>query len=140
MFRLKRPFKALIYDDTKYAYSRNRAAGMSYVNRFLIEEDTQFECAGIVELRVFEGFEVWQYLRNSFQSHLDRFSNKSNSDFICHFILSGDFFWGETTGFLGLWDFMNVNFEDMSYLITHIGSERLECVQKEQYEKLGTEL
>ena len=39
----KRPFKALIYDDTNYAYSRNRAAGMSYLNRFIIEEDTQFE-------------------------------------------------------------------------------------------------
>ena len=115
MFRLKRPFKALIYDDTKYAHSRNRAIGTNYLNRFLIEEETQFECAGVVELRGFKGFEVSQYLKQNFKSHFDRFSNKSNSDFICHFILSDDFYFRDYSGFYGIWDFLQM-FEDISYM------------------------
>ena len=106
---------------------------MSYLNRFLIEEDTQFECAGVAEFREFDKFKVSQYLKKSFESHFDRFSNKSNSDFICHFIQSGDVFLGDTARFY--WKI----FEGISYMATHIGSERLECVQKEHYEKLYNE-
>ena len=125
LIRFKRPFKALIYYE--YAYSRNRAVGMSYLNRFLIEEDTQFECVGVAEFRRYKVSEVSQYLKKTFESHFDQFSNKSNSDFIGHFILSGESLFSS-----GL---MQV-FEDISHMITQVGSERLECVQKEHYEKL----
>ena len=139
MFRLKRPFKALIYDDTKYAHSRNRAIGTNYLNRFLIEEETQFECAGVVELRGFKGFEVSQYLKQNFKSHFDRFSNKSNSDSIGHLILSGEFLSRYSPNdFYDLWDFMQM-FEDISHMTTRIGSQRLECVKKEHYDKLYNE-
>ena len=113
----KRPFKALIYDDTNYAYSRNRAAGMSYLNRFIIEEDTQFECVGVAEFRQLKVSEVSKYLKKTFESHFDQFSNKSNSDFIGHFILSGESLFSS--------DLMQV-FEDISHMITQIGNENYE--------------
>ena len=105
--------------------------------RFLGNYFAFFQCVGVAEFRRFKVSEVSQYLKKTFESHFDQFSNKSNSDFICHFILSGDFFSGEipTTGFYDLWDLMKM-FKDISHMITHIGSERLECIQKEHYEKL----
>lgn len=131
MFRLKRPFKALIYDDTNYAYSRNRAAGMSYLNRFIIEEDTQFECAGVVEYKFGSSWEdIMQYLEKNF----NRLSNKSNSDFISHVVLSDVYF---SIKFLS--DSIRETFLEILNVITRIESQRIECVQKEYCEKIYTE-
>ena len=59
---------------------------MSLLNRFLIEEDIQFECAGVVE-RYMDTNLIME--RNLLKS-LKRISNESNSDFIGHLVLSGD--------------------------------------------------
>ena len=104
---------------------------MSYLNRFLIEEDTQFECAAVVEILESSLEDVFEYLQKSF----NRFSNKSNSDFICHLIISFDFFPNSSQSFETFIHRFEI-FPDISYLITRIGSERIECVQKENYEKL----
>ena len=85
MPRIEKPFKVLICENDR-AYSRNRAVGISYLNRFLIEEDTQFECAAVVERKLGSSPEN---LLQDLESHFNQFSNKS--DFICHLVLSCDF-------------------------------------------------
>ena len=136
-----KPFIALIYNDSK-DYSRNRAAGMSYLNRFLIEEDTQFDCAEIVEWKLGSS---WENSVQDLEKKFIKLSKKSNSDFIRHLILSMDFFPVEPS-----WNILTDRpfesfirrlkiFPDISYMITGIVSHRLECVQKEHYEKLYSE-
>ena len=100
---------------------------MRFLNRFLIEEDIQFECAGVVE---HEGYMERNMERNLVKS-LERVSNESNSDFICHFVLSHDFIYFTANSF---WN----NLKNLT-MITRIGSERLQCVQKEQYQNLYKE-
>ena len=58
---------------------------MSFLNRFLIEEDIQFEihiCAGVVER--------YGDMERNLVKNLKRISNNSNSDFIDHLVLSHD--------------------------------------------------
>ena len=62
---------------------------MSFLNRFLIEEDIQFECAGVLEHK------HYMYMRRNVErnlvKNLERVSKESNSDFIGHLVLSHDF-------------------------------------------------
>ena len=111
--------KALYYED-KNAYSRNRAVGMSFLNRFIIEEDNQFECAGVVDCQNYTDYPTLENLEKRFEQIL----NESNSDFICHLVLSFMFFPSIPV------------IPDFPFMITRIGKERLRCVQKEQCEKL----
>ena len=100
---------------------------MSFLNRFLIEEDIQFECAGVVE---------YKNHRKSKEKNLDknlkRFLKESNSDFIRHLVLSDEINNPTTRSILN-------NLKNLPTMMTHIKSERLECVQKEQYTKLYNE-
>ena len=110
-------------------YSRNRAVGNSYLNRFLIEEDTQFECAAVVDCTDNTLDDAKPFSTISNWSNL----NWSNSDYICHIVISGVFF-----GILNYYDPRISSNQNVSFLITFTGSERLECIQKEQYEKFYT--
>ena len=92
---------------------------MSYLNRFIIEEDTQFECAGIID-----------YENNKRASYLlydDFFNDLNRLDYVGHLFVSAE------SGFL------IPSILDLPCMITRIGSERLECIQKEQYENFYNE-
>ena len=136
-----KPFIALIYNDSK-DYSRNRAAGMSYLNRFLIEEDTQFECAEIVEWKLGSS---WENSVQDLEKKFIKLSKKSNSDFIRHLFLSMDIFPNQKlSNILTDQPFKSLikglrTFSDTSHMITRIASRRLECVQKEHYECIQKE-
>ena len=126
--QIEQLLKALYYNDER-AYSRNRPSGMSYLNRFIIEEDTQFECVGIVEWKS----NALNVVQESFLKYLERkfhqILNESNSDFIGHLILSNEF---EFSYF----EHSIPQVPDVPLMLTRVGSERLECVQKEQNEKI----
>ena len=136
-----KPFIALIYNDSK-DYSRNRAAGMSYLNRFLIEEDTQFDCAEIVEWKLGSS---WENSVQDLEKKFIKLSKKSNSDFIRHLFLSMDIFPNQKlSNILTDQPFKSLikglrTFSDTSHMITRIASRRLECVQKEHYECIQKE-
>ena len=133
--------KALLYYD-KYNYSRNRALGMSYLNRFLIEEDAQFEC--VAPSCIWEVFD-----ENSLSiKPIDEIKSK-----ICcsHFIIAG----GHNDGRLGtlmsgrmntfikrMFKLMRQNYRTELHpniMVTFIGSERLECVQTDRFKKFYKE-
>ena len=109
---------------------------MSYLNRFLIEEDTQFECAGVVpallenivgQTTVAEREDYEKSIEN-FGKSLEQTLLASNSDsFIGHLIISNGFKY--SSSFLA-------RVSNFPFMITRIGSERLRCVQKEDYESL----
>ena len=126
-----KPVKALLYYDDE-DYSRNRAVGMSYLNRFLIEEDTQSECNGIFECT--NARELKNSITN-LETNFQRISNESKSDFYGHLVLSGDFcFNGD---FSLKYSCLRVPYlHGFPLMITRVGSERLECVQKKLYKKL----
>ena len=64
--------------------------------------------------------------------NLGRFFKESNSDFIRHLVLSDEINYPTTRSILN-------NVKNLPTMMTHIKSERLECVQKEQYTKLYNE-
>ena len=143
---------------------------MSYLNRFIIEEDTQFECTEVVEWKSGSSWEnLVQDLKESFNRLVElrsyseiyqksgifkqvKFSKKSNSDFIRHLFLSFDFYpvdmiseiypdiypFSDDRPFKSFIDGIRTS-PEISHMITRIGSQRLEYVQKERYEKLYTE-
>ena len=109
---------------------------MSYLNRFLIDEDLQFECAEVLD---YENNKTYP-IRQSLEKSLERVSNKSNSDLFFHLVLSNDFKYSTTcTSFLQNVINSIIQGQNFTFMITRIGSERLECVQKEQYEKFYNE-
>ena len=123
MPQIEKPFKVLAYKNDR-GYSRNRAVGINYLNRFLIEEDNQFECAAVLDCQNDSNY----IIRENLQKHFERISNESNSDFIGHLVLFYDF----ERSFI--YDFLP-RLPDFPVIITCIGSERQECVPKERYEK-----
>ena len=96
---------------------------MSYVNRFLVEEESQFECDG-----VFEFDAIVSVLR-------DIIMNKESK---LHVVISADFFPIISYQIIELKNLIN-DLKPKNLMITHIVSERLECVQKEEYEKFYEE-
>ena len=106
---------------------------MNYLNRFLIEEDTQFECAGVVDCyssRVYDT-EFSNSARENLKKNFKKIFNWSNTESIGHLVFSGDFY----TKFREYADDYIPRLQGLSFLITCTGSERLECIQKDQYEK-----
>ena len=103
---------------------------MSYLNRFIIEEDMQFECNGVMS------FSKNQFKRFH-EKHLeilhliiaDVFGLKHES------MLTMDSSHAFSVEFLHL---LNLP-EDKEIIISRIGRERLECIQKEQYQKFYKE-
>ena len=103
-------------------YSRNHALGMSYVNRFVIEEESQFECDGVYGWDVLNIQHIAQQIaRHSYRQ--------------LHVFISADFL--PDRGFQNFrhWDKFLKKFNAPNHIVTFIGSERLECVQKEEYKK-----
>ena len=110
---------------------------MNYLNRFLIEEDTQFECAGVVDCNYQSLYDknVTRSIRENLEKNFKTILNWSNSDSIGHLVFSGDF----STYYKTTFNDYIPRIEDFHFLITLTGSERLECIQKEQYEKFNTD-
>ena len=110
---------------------------MSYLNRFIIEEDAQFECAGVMDNGFYRLQKSFELLKKSFS----QFSNESNSDFIGHLVLSFDDSFANDVKFRALRERARKNFRvpEFPLIVTRIESKRLECVQKEKYEKLYNE-
>ena len=100
---------------------------MSFLNRFLIEEDIQFECAGVVEHKRDMETKMKRNIERDLMKNLERISNESNS--IGHLVLSTDLEYSST---YSIFD----NIKNLTMMMTRINSERLECVQQEQYNKL----
>ena len=124
-----KPGQVLFYKD-EFSYSRNRAIGMRYLNRFLIEEDIQFECFGIYD-------EEFTY--NRLVPFLNMLKTVSNDEPDCitgHVIIADDISkyipWNRCKAVC------EHSILDSSLIITRIESERLECVQKEKYKNFYT--
>ena len=100
---------------------------MSFLNRFLIEEDIQFECAGVVEHKRDMETKMKRNIERDLMKNLERISNESNS--IGHLVLSTDLEYSST---YSIFD----NIKNLTMMMTRINSKRLECVQQEQYNKL----
>ena len=131
-------------------YSRNHALGMSYVNRFVIEEESQFECRGVHGLGALKIFKEvpnpWptkpsistNTLKPDAISIPDRFgySLPSRISEKLHILISVDL-----RGFMRLLKITNrlkellKQFDEPDHMVTVIGSERLTCVLKEEYDK-----
>ena len=126
---------AVLYYNDENAYSRNRALEMSYLNRLIIEENMQFECYGILDPVSIIPAETSNYITHLLNCLLRRIEAAA----IVHVIISDDF---------GLKSYNKVALRRFGkflkslwrvwpkeIMITRIGSQRLECVQKEQYQK-----
>ena len=101
---------------------------MSYLNRFIIEEDIQFECNGIMAFSEKIAFQRF------YRKHLVQ-SKKT----IVHLIIAADFgLQHEMTHDTLTKIFLQLP-EDKEIIISRIGSQRLECIQKEQYQKFSKE-
>lgn len=91
---------------------------MSYLNRFIIDEECQFECQGVYDLQeLCKAEEMRRMVQSSapFNGHVilaDDFSNKSRL----------------------LWPMLE-NFSAFCSMINFVGSERLECVNKRRCEQ-----
>ena len=103
---------------------------MSFLNRFLIEEDIQFECAGVVEHKRDMDTNMKRNIERDLMKNLERISSESNS--IGHLVFSTDLEYSSTYSIFE-------NIKNLTMMMTRINSERLECVQKEQYNKLHTD-
>ena len=122
------PCQVLFYKD-EFSYSRNRAIGMSYLNRFLIEEEIQFECYGIYD-------EEFSYNRLvPFLNMLKKVSSDQPDCITGHVIIadiSKYIPWNRYTAV------SEHSIPDSGLIISRIESERLECVQKEKCKNFYT--
>ena len=130
---INKPLTVLYYNDEN-AYSRNRAFGMSYLNRFIIEENMQFECYGVLDPVSIIPAETSNYIIHLLNCHLRRIDEA-----IVHVIISDDFGLKShnKVALRRFGQFLKSLWRVWSkeIMITRIGSQRLECVQKEQYQK-----
>ena len=117
---------------------------MNYLNRFLIEENTQFECVGVVDCdfrRQHDEKLLHKKFSRSIKENLEksfkRILNCSNSDYIGHLVFSGDFSTYDTIHYK--YHSFIPQIQGFDFLMTFTASERLECVQQEQYEKFCTD-
>ena len=94
---------------------------MNYLNRFLIEEESQFECDGVFGLDGTASF-IYDVMR------------KINPKSELHVVISADIFSIIPYDIMELENLI-YKLKSTNLMITRIGSERLECVQKEEYEK-----
>ena len=133
-----KPLAVLYYNDEN-EYSRNRALGMSYLNRLIIEENMQLECYGVLDPVSIIPAETSNHIINLLNCLLRRIEDEA----IVHVIISDDF---------GLKSYNKEAFHRFSQflksiwrvwskeiIITRIGSQRLECVRKEQYQNFHRE-
>ena len=112
----------MVYEDSK-AYSRNYALGMNYLNQFLIEEESQFECDGVLG----EDTSLKKYNRM-----VDRiYDHEFDQNFQMHLIVASH------RHIPILKSFYEV--QKANLMVTCIGSERLECVNGDVYDKLHLE-
>ena len=106
---------------------------MSYLNRFIIEEDIQFECNGVMGLLM--EFSEDQFKR-FYGKHLEILDKSKKT--IVHLIIAADFGLALTRHNM-LTKFLLQLPEDKEIIISRVGSQRLECIQKEQYQKFYKE-
>ena len=132
----------MFYKDS-YGYSRNRAVGMSYLNRMLIEEESQFECDGVYEIDS----------QFDHKCMLHKISKQQSDSITRHIILAGEplsfqyFFvcwWDRIPGFKVSHADRNryqadPALQNLNVMVTLLESERLECVQKQKAKRFYSE-
>ena len=103
-----------VFHKNPHGFTRNRNAGMSYLNRMLIEEESQFECYGVHEIQTPE-------IISKLLLNLN----------VGHIIIAADKY------------YRKIFFDGLSatanFTLTIIESERLECVQEEKVKKVYEE-
>ena len=122
---------------------------MSYLNRFLVEEECQFECEGVFEL---DYSSTPPFMRDLEIKMREKHEKRIEAEFESGDTSTG---WQSTTGWQSATDVnpeLHIFISDFSLtniqilittnpflfknpMITFVGSETLECVQKEEYEK-----
>ena len=100
---------------------------MSYVNRFLVEEESQFECDGVFELNGIASF-----MRDVRKINLISSDTQSK----LHVVISADL---DPIYRYQIISRFQSYIKSTNLMITRIWSERLECVPKEKYEKFYSE-
>ena len=115
--------------------------GMSFLNRFLIEEDTQFECDGI---HLLSKNDLWADADSYLSNHIKRLADDRNQNqsgpSILHFIIADYPRRVAPREPLYMLDEVKRDAKVVvNLMVTVISSERLECVQKERYEKFYKE-
>ena len=98
---------------------------MSYLNRFVIEEESQFECRGVF------GFDDSLWFMRDVTRKINLKSGDKQSKF--HVFISADFSPMTSLQWIEFDDLVN-ELGSTNLMITRIGSERLECVQKDVYD------
>ena len=104
---------------------------MSYLNRFIIEEEAQFECIGVFSRNIHSsGYPgVARQLKNQL---------RSIENFIGHIIVADDIY--VANQMLKSIEPTPQNLLLISeFIITCVQSERIECVQKDNYERIHRE-
>ena len=131
---INKPFKVLYYNDEN-SYSRNHAIGMSYLNILIIEEDNQFECFGVLNgiVSAAEQASYSNYILENIPK-VEKFISERKT--IVHFIIAADFGLQIKPWNIDMFRYINsILKSSKKILITRIGSERLKCVQTEQYRR-----
>ena len=111
-------FQVLLYNEHSF-YSRNRSIGMSYLNRFIIEEKAENECLG-----VFKDSYLSSSTKNHFNHQLQRIPDLESESTFLHFI--------RADGYIGPLEDV---FDSFNVITTRLSSERITCIQNEKYKK-----
>ena len=99
---------------------------MTYLNRFLVEEETQFECDGIYE-EDSSTYSTDVHLRRV----MNRMSNKLSDSITVHILEAAEF--DERQVFTNRAAYkLHPN---LKLTVTRLGSERIECVERNEYKK-----
>ena len=137
-YRMMEILKALFYED-RYYYSRNRALGMSYLNRFLIEEDAHFEC--VAPSCILDTFD-----KTFWQLQLKQI-NEIETKQCVQFIIAGGHeemleVWTRMQQIERMLTLVELKYQTehpLNVLVTLIGCNRLECVQTDRFKKIYKE-
>ena len=116
----------ICYDD--YSYSKNCAIGRTYLNRFLIEEENQSECYGVFG----ENFVRFPY---HFKKTMEKMVNDQSDSILSHFIIAAELQKSQ----LHCLSHIFKSIPNLNLMITRVESQRLTCVQKEEYKKFYKE-
>ena len=131
-------FQVLFYKEHS-SYSRNLSLGMSYLNRFLIEEKTQNECVG-----VYSDYYLSSSMKKHLTHQLNEIPEKEAKSTFLH-VIRADGPWnslfhdsidsiGSRSSSFKLEDAFEL-ISDFNVIITRLSSERIKCIQKEEYKE-----
>ena len=119
------------YEDGN-SYSRNHVLGMTYINRFVIEEESQFECDGVFRVDAAPPGPPIHHDVIAQLNHRALPTTYGNNllQLEFHVFISADFSLRSHLKVLSHLHGLRQN----ELMVTCIGSQRLECIQKEECE------